>query len=194
MTTTTKLNDSLAFTKKFVMQYQQMGAVVPSSKYLARAMVAALPLIPTGHCIIELGAGTGVFTRQLLNDRPLNRIVAVELDRDMAERLRANCSAATVIEGDAADLAQHLADLKIPLDQIGGVLSAIPFISLPTQVGDRIFHAMADVLTTGKPYVQVTYFSPAWRGFSVWKDFSRHSIKRVWRNLPPAEVMEFYRK
>jgi phospholipid N-methyltransferase len=65
---------------------------------------------------------------------------------------------------------------------------------LPASVGDAIFTAMAQVLTTDKPYVQVTYFSPAWRRFSVWQNFSCHSIKRVWRNLPPAEVMEFYRK
>mgnify|MGYP001598227470 FL=1 len=194
MTLTTKFNETFAFTKKFISHYQQMGAVIPSSRHLAQAMVAALPSIPSGQYIVELGAGTGVFTRQLLVDRPSNPIIAIELDHDMAVRLRIAFPNATIVEGDAAKLSDILSSLNIRHDQVGGVLSAIPFISLPASIGDTIFAAMAEVLTTGKPYMQVTYFSPAWRGFSVWKNFSRRSIKRVWRNVPPAEVMEFYRK
>jgi phospholipid N-methyltransferase len=191
---TTKLNDSFAFTKKFLVKYRQMGAVVPSSKYLARAMVAALPSMTPGKYIIELGAGTGVFTRQLLADRPSNPTVAIELDHDLAVTLRSEYPKATVIEGDASKLSDILASLNIQQDQVGGILSAIPFISLPASIGDSIFSAIADVLTTGMPYIQVTYFSPSWRKFNVWKYFDRPSIKRVWRNVPPAEVMEFIRK
>ena len=194
MNISAKFNDSFAFTKKFLAKYRQMGAVVPSSKYLAKAMAAALPPMPAGQYIIELGAGTGVFTRQLLADRPSNPTIAVELDHDLAETLRVNCPNANVVEGDASKLADILAALNIRHDQVGGVLSAIPFISLPNQIGDSIFSAIADVLATGKPYIQVTYFSPAWRNFGAWKYFERRSIKRVWRNVPPAEVMEFIRK
>lgn len=194
MTLTTKFNETFAFTKKFLSHHQQMGAVVPSSEYLAQAMVAALPPIPSGHYIIELGAGTGVFTRQLLADRPSNPIIAIELDHDMAERLRINCPDATIVEGDAAKLSDILLSLNVRHDQVGGILSAVPFISLPTSIGDAIFSAMAKVLTLNKPFVQVTYFSPAWRRFSVWQHFSRRAIKRVWRNIPPAEVMTFSRK
>jgi phosphatidylethanolamine/phosphatidyl-N-methylethanolamine N-methyltransferase len=194
MTLTAKFTETFAFTKKFISHYQQMGAVVPSSKHLAQAMVAALPPIPSGYCIIELGAGTGVFTRQLLTDRPSNPIIAIELDHDMAERLRINCPGAVIVEGDAAKLSDILLSLNIHREQVGGILSAIPFISLPASLGDSIFTAMAEVLTLDKPYVQVTYFSPAWRRFRVWQNFSCRTIKRVWRNLPPAEVMTFYRK
>jgi phospholipid N-methyltransferase len=157
-------------------------------------MVAALPSMSAGQYIIELGAGTGVFTRQLLEDRPLNPTVAIELDHDLAETLRVNYPDATVIEGDAAKLSDILASLNIRHDQVGGVLSAIPFLSLPTDIGDAIFSALAEVLASGKTYIQVTYFSPKWKGFSAWKYFDRRSIKRVWRNVPPAEVMEFIRK
>jgi phospholipid N-methyltransferase len=194
MNPSAKFTDSFAFTKKFLAKYREMGAVVPSSKYLAKAMVAALPPMPDGQYIIELGAGTGVFTRQLLADRPSNPIIAIELDHDLCETLRASCPNAIIVEGDASKLADILAALNIRHDQIGGVLSAIPFISLPKPIGDSIFSAMADVLAPGKPYVQVTYFSPSWRDFSAWKYFDRRSIKRVWRNVPPAEVMEFIRK
>jgi phospholipid N-methyltransferase len=191
---TTKTNGAFAFTKKFILQYRQMGAVVPSSKYLARAMVAALPTMDAGKYILELGAGTGVFTRQLLADRPSNPVVAIELDHDLAAGLKTNYPNAKVVEGDASKLPDILAGLNIPKDRVGGVLSAIPFLSLPKPVGDSIFAAVADVLDTGKTFVQVTYFSPSWRNFSVWNYFERRSIKRVWRNIPPAEVMEFVRK
>jgi len=194
MNLSTKFNDSFAFTKKFLVKYREMGAVVPSSKYLAKAMAAALPPMSAGQYIIELGAGTGVFTRQLLIDRPSNPTIAIELDHDLAETLRSSCLNATVVEGDASKLSNILINLNISHNQIGGIVSAIPFISLPKPIGDSIFSAVANVLAIGKPYVQVTYFSPAWRNFGVWKYFDRRSIKRVWRNIPPAEVMEFVRK
>ena len=194
MNISAKSSDSFAFTKKFLAKYREMGSVTPSSKYLAHAMVGALPPIPNGQYIIELGAGTGVFTRQLLADRPSNPTIAIELDHDLAESLRANYPNAIIVEGDASKLTDILARLNIRREQIGGILGAIPFISLPTPIGDSIFSAMADTLDAGKPYVQVTYFSPAWRKFSAWKYFDRRSIKRVWRNIPPAEVMEFIRK
>ena len=128
MTLTTKFNETFAFTKKFISHYQQMGAVIPSSRHLAQAMVAALPSIPSGQYIVELGAGTGVFTRQILVDRPSNPIIAIEADHDMAVRLRIAFPNATIVEGDAAKLSDILSSLNIRHDQVGGVLSAIPFI------------------------------------------------------------------
>ena len=154
MTLTTKFNETFAFTKKFISHYQQMGAVVPSSEYLAQAIVAALPPIPSGQYIIELGAGTGVFTRQLLADHPSNPIIAIELDHDMAERLRINCPDATVVEGDAAKLSDILLSLNVRHDQVGGILSAIPFISLPTsdtfKIRAKIYHLGLPCLSTAQ--------------------------------------------
>jgi phospholipid N-methyltransferase len=190
----TTLQDTLAFTRRFIAHYRQIGALVPSSQAVARVMSAAMQPIATGHVIVELGAGTGVFTRQLLRDYPHNPIVAVELDADLAARLRRNCPTAHIVEGDASQLSAHLSALGFTHAQVGGIVSAIPFVSLPDTIRMNIFRAMANVLPTGRPYAQITYFTGAWRKFDLDRWFARDYDQRVWWNVPPAVVMRFIRK
>ena len=65
-------------------------------------LVADAGEIAAGDCVIEVGPGTGTLTEELL-DRGAH-VVAVEIDRDLAELLRgrlAERSNFTLIEGDA---------------------------------------------------------------------------------------------
>jgi 16S rRNA (adenine1518-N6/adenine1519-N6)-dimethyltransferase len=69
---------------------------------LVRA-VAAAGLIQPGDTVIEVGPGTGTLTDELLAS-PAARVVAVEIDRDLAGLLRerfAGNDRFTLIEGDA---------------------------------------------------------------------------------------------
>jgi phosphatidylethanolamine/phosphatidyl-N-methylethanolamine N-methyltransferase len=190
----TTLQDTLAFTRRFITHYRQIGALVPSSQAVARVISAAMQPLATGQVIVELGAGTGVFTRQLLHDYPHNPIVAIELDTDLVTRLRRNCPTAHVVAGDASQLSAHLAELDFTHAQVGGIVSAIPFVSLPAVVRTCIFQAMAEVLPAGRPYAQITYFTGAWRKFDLHQWFTRDHDQRVWWNVPPAVVMRFIRK
>ncbi|QIG96474.1 class I SAM-dependent methyltransferase [Bradyrhizobium sp. 6(2017)] len=75
-------------------------------------IVAALPL-QTAHCVVDLGAGTGKFTRLLLPHlSPTARLVAVEPVAEMSARL-ANEAGIEVINtrADAIDLATGSVDL-----------------------------------------------------------------------------------
>jgi phospholipid N-methyltransferase len=53
------------FLKALWQQPRRMGAVVPSSPYLAAAMVKPIDVNAPGY-VIEIGAGTGAITRALL--------------------------------------------------------------------------------------------------------------------------------
>jgi len=75
-------------------------------------IVAALPL-QTAHCVVDLGAGTGKFTRLLLPRLPATaRLVAVEPVAEMSARL-ANEARVEVMttRADAIDLATGSVDL-----------------------------------------------------------------------------------
>lgn len=68
-------------------------------------LIADAGAIATGDTIIEVGPGTGTLTDELLA-RPAARVVAVEIDRDLAGSLRARLGGEprfTLIEGDALD-------------------------------------------------------------------------------------------
>ena len=59
----TRATEYLDFLAAWVQKPRQTASVVPSSRYLARLMVAQID--PAGGRVLELGGGTGVFTRAI---------------------------------------------------------------------------------------------------------------------------------
>jgi phospholipid N-methyltransferase len=59
----------------------QVGAIAPSGPDLARVIVDTAQ-IEVGHTIVELGAGSGSFTREIVNRHPDNRLFAFEIRAD----------------------------------------------------------------------------------------------------------------
>ena len=57
------MREQLRFAGQMLRNPRSVGAVAPSSKRLARIMVAALGNLEPGSVILELGPGTGAFTR-----------------------------------------------------------------------------------------------------------------------------------
>lgn len=61
-----------SFVSQYIVKPRTVGAIFPSSKYLAAKMVKDIDF-STSSYIVELGAGTGVFTDQLLEKRKRER-------------------------------------------------------------------------------------------------------------------------
>jgi phospholipid N-methyltransferase len=155
-------------------------------------MVTAMGPVAPGKIILELGPGTGVFTRELLRRRPGHRVVAVEFNSAFAKRLRRYLPEVTVVEGCASQLAKHLDRLDISRDQVGAVISGLPLLVLPKEVTSRILESVHEVLPPGARFVQFTYSKRRWRRFSL-QGFHAEASRAVWLNLPPAVVMPFTR-
>ena len=64
--------------ENFLLQYithpRTVGAILPSSKRLARKMVESIDF-ENAKCIVELGPGTGVFTENILKKRNKDTII-----------------------------------------------------------------------------------------------------------------------
>ncbi len=86
-----------------------VGALAPSSRHLAKLMVAD---IGPGSRVIELGAGTGVVTRAILDCgvAPCD-LVVVEQSEAFAEMLGKRFPDITVVVGDALSLNHHMANI-----------------------------------------------------------------------------------
>lgn len=189
---TATMLQSLGFARAFVRDRQHIGACLPSSKALAQAMVRALGPVPEGQVILELGPGTGVFTRALHTAWPQRRLVAVEFMSDFAHKLRLRFPDADVVHGCASALPQHLADCDLQPQQVAGVVSGLPLLSLPEEMREGIFASIRSVLEPGRPYVQFTYAKRSWNKFMP-QGLRLQSSRRVWRNVPPATVLTFVR-
>jgi phosphatidylethanolamine/phosphatidyl-N-methylethanolamine N-methyltransferase len=186
------MRETLQFLGQCAAHIRTTGAVMPSGPYLSRKMVAAMGTILPGQVIIELGPGTGVFTREIRKQYPHHTVVAVEFNEHFAARLRERMHDIHVVTGCASQLRQHLFHLQIDPKQVGAVISGLPLLSLPTELSHRIFSSIADILEPGQRYVQFTYSKRMWKKFQP-TGFRVDPSRFVLFNFPPAVVMPFTR-
>src|SRR5579862_7102231 len=98
-----------SFLKALARNPREIGAISPSSSFLAKEMAAHVVKNPEG-VVVELGGGTGVITQALLKTglRP-NNIIVVESSSELVRKLRRRFPGIQIIEGNAADLMSLLA-------------------------------------------------------------------------------------
>ncbi len=163
-----------------------IGAICPSSRYLARQMARQLPAADDG-LIIELGGGTGVITRALLDHGVApERLKVIEFSSPFVERLRQRFPDIEVIHGNAADLCE-----LIPRDaRIRAIVSSLPLCSLPDSITQSILRQWQTLLQDGGVAIQFTYNLrlPKWRSYL---QAHQTDSKVVWANLPPANITTF---
>jgi phospholipid N-methyltransferase len=186
------MRETVHFLQQFLAQFRQTGALFPSSQLLARAMVNNIPPLKPGEVIVELGPGTGVFTRELSRRFPMHLIVAIEFNHTFAARLQERMPRVCVVEGCASQLRHFLEELEIKPETVGSIVSGLPLLSLPAALRDEIFAGIASCLLPGKRYIQFTYSKRAWKHVSP-PGFRLERTQKVWLNLPPAEVLPFTR-
>lgn len=187
------MKDTLLFVGQMARRWRTTGAVVPSSRGLTRGMVDAVGDVAPGQVILELGPGTGVFTRALAERFPHARLLAVEVNPTFADRLAATAPpTAEVVRGCASELPALLAARGLGPDDVAAVVSGLPLLSLPGDLPERVLAAVAAVLRPGRRYVQFTYSVRAWRRFAT-PGFERRPSRKVWLNIPPANVLTFVR-
>ena len=83
-----QLKESMTFLKRFAKSPRRIGSVAPSSKFLTRAMLDSVDW-ENARFIAELGAGTGVFTREIVRRaRPDAKILVFEIDPALQKLIR----------------------------------------------------------------------------------------------------------
>jgi phospholipid N-methyltransferase len=172
-----------------------MSAISPSSPQLARQMVAELPA--DARRVVELGAGTGVFTRALVAHGIAPRdLMVLELNAELHAHLQAMFPAVHVQHGDARALVRLATDCGYAEDgPADAVISGLGMLSMPRQVQHDILAAAFDCLQPQGRFIQFTYGPSAPVAHEVLDALDIHARRGafVWRNLPPATVFVFTR-
>ncbi|MFM2296098.1 MAG: hypothetical protein RLZZ350_2511 [Verrucomicrobiota bacterium] len=186
------LKDTKFFVQEWLANPQHTGAIAPSSPRLAAAMARWLPKDPNSF-VVELGPGTGAVTGALLK-RGLreDRLVAIEQNPRMAERLQKKFPRACVIEGDAWKLDELLAAELPPGAKVGAVFSSLPIMNFPKPHAEALAEKIHAVLHARGTWVQYSYLI-ALEKLPGSGRFNRLGSDMVWLNLPPARV-SVYRK
>ena len=134
---------------------KNIGAIVPSSRALARAIAAQLDPACPGP-VLELGPGTGVITEAILRRGVApERLILVEFDPHMAACLTRRFEGVQVIEGDAFDLGRTLGPLAG--QPFSGIVSGLPLLNFPTVRRRAYVEGVCRLLSPGAPFVQFSY-------------------------------------
>jgi len=168
----------------------KVGALIPASKHLARAM--AEQIAPEAGLVVELGGGTGSVTQALLEaGLPPERLIVLERDPVFYAHLKKRFPLVKIVRGDATRLRALLAPLGI--HRVTAVVSSLPLLSMPVHLRQKIVEESFAVLTERGTFIQYTYgaFSPLRRRKCGLKG---EVAERVWRNFPPAAVWRFRRR
>ena len=137
------ITDRLRFLRAFAANPRQVGAILPTSRYAVRDMLD-LGDVPGARLVVELGAGTGVQTGEILSRMaPDARLVALEIDPDLARLLgeRFADPRLQVVCGSAEHLEKHLAGERADV-----LVCALPFTSLEPDLRRRILDSLPGAL------------------------------------------------
>lgn len=180
------MDASSAFLRAWIRSPRSVGMVCPSGHCLARSMASLVPLKGDG-LVVELGAGTGTVTRQLLDvGISPRRLVVVDQSPDMTALLRERFPDLAVLEADACRLEQLLPRER----EVDCIVSSLPLLSLREDIRARIILAMCGTLREGGMLIQYTY---SWRRANAYltEGFQCVGSRQIWHNVPPARVFRF---
>ncbi len=183
------LADNLRFLKALITRPKNVGAIVPSSAALARAIAQGIDINRTGP-VLELGPGTGVLTQAILErDIAPERLTLVEYDAEMAAHLAHRFPRVHVLQGDAFDLERTLRNRHGEL--FSAIVSGLPLLNFPLALRKSYMEGLIARLEHGAPVIQFSYGTQAPVEAPPGCSVSRAAL--VWANIPPARVW-IYRK
>ncbi len=185
------LKEGELFFRQWLRSPKSVGSILPSSRALCRTIASEVRWHP-GAYVVELGGGTGVITKALIERGvPPERLVVVELDDALFAYLRQQFPKSPVVQGDAARLGEILAGLGI--DRVSAVVSGLPMLNMPESFQRRVVEESFRAMGEDGIMLQYTYLPrcpiPADK-FGLEAEL----VGFVWRNLPPATVWRLRRK
>ncbi|MDZ7881118.1 MAG: rRNA adenine N-6-methyltransferase family protein [Saprospiraceae bacterium] len=177
----------LSFLKESIRSIRTTGAVMRSSRWLVREMLEPIDF-NKAKIIVELGAGSGAFTKELLSQMlPDTHLVSFEINPQFCKILRGAISDPRfiLIEDSATTLPEHLK--KLGFGQADYIISGIPFVTLPTVLVHQIVTTAHKSLHKNGLFIQFHYSSLIQKMYQEF--FGNVEVRLVPLNIPPAFVM-----
>jgi phosphatidylethanolamine/phosphatidyl-N-methylethanolamine N-methyltransferase len=180
------MNQKRSFIKNFWKDKKMVGSMTPSSRFLAKKMLAPIDFI-TAKVIIELGPGTGVFTRKIIENMHHDALFLVfELNDSFISLLqkKINDPRVHLIHDSAEKMKEYL--LKFGVEKADAIISSLPLANFPEKLKNSLLQESHTVLNDNGRFIQFQYSLNAKK--SIKKAFQRVSISFTPANFPPAFI------
>ena len=190
-----KPHPSLLFLKEMLRDPLHVAAVTPSSVRLAELVVAALPR-QRDLRVIELGGGTGSFTRAMLAAGVrLENLMVIERSPALHSYLVESFPQLHIARGDAMEIAAIGRATGFDSAPPHAVVSGLPMASMGARVKAAILSGAFELMGPAGVLLQFTY---AWKapisdGLLQKLGLRVRRAGRTLRNMPPATVYVFER-
>ena len=174
------------FFKEFLKNRSTVGALSPSSRSLARSIIAPIDFNKAVN-IVEFGPGTGVFTKELLKRmKPEAKLFVFETQKSFCDMIAEEIKDdRMILINDTAEkigdyLAQH------GLKEADYIVSSLPFTVIPTQIKNSILNQAVKYLSKKGLFTQYQYSLNAHKLLK--SKFKEVKVRLSPFNLPPAFI------
>jgi len=178
--------------REFIRDPVCLGAVAPSGRELASLTVDSADIQP-GHVVVELGAGTGPMTAQIVRCHPDNPFLALEPKSALASALRERFPDVKVDERYCQRLPEICGEWGHA--RVDRIVSSLPWAIWAPEVQEAAFDGILRVMNPGGRMVTFTYahsqMLPAAMRFKRTLEARFSSVRKTriaWANIPPALV------
>ncbi len=187
-----------AFAVEALTDFQTIGAVAPSSRFLAQAMLQPLPLEKT-KVVVELGSGTGVMTQALLNLIPFDAtLFAFEINPRFLQHLKSTVSDPRLVLINASAESIEMELRRRGYKHADAVVSSLALGFMSNAQRHALLSGIGSLLDETGVFTQYQYLHSLQLQNGQLKKFSVSRLLRqyfssvyrrtIWRNLPPAFV------
>ena len=178
-------SDRILLLRKFFSNAKTVATIAPSSRALSRAILSGIDWSNT-NTVVELGAGTGPITKQLVAAAPPEvRLIANEFLPEFCAALRQKFPSLDVVEGDARRLTEMLAERGIT--NVDYVLSGLPLTHFLAADRDAVIDQAGLLLGPDGEFRQLT--TAPWLYRKLYRRYFREvRFRLVMWNLPPGGV------
>jgi phosphatidylethanolamine/phosphatidyl-N-methylethanolamine N-methyltransferase len=185
-TKTCEVSDNVTFLRQWIRKPLGVASVVPSGRALAKLMTSEISG-ETGP-VLELGPGTGVFTKLLLERGVAERdVTLIECDPNFTRLLALRYPTARLVNMDASQLGESGLFAE---RQAGAAISGLPLLSMPQKVVMAILSAVFGSIEEGGHLYQFTYGPKCPVPHGVMTALGLKATRIGWTplNFPPASV------
>ena len=192
------MDNATALLLQFIRHPGRVGALAPSSRRLARTIVA-WPDLDNARAVAEVGTGTGVFTEAILESLgPDCRFFGIEIDARLVNVARKRHPNVTIHHDSVANIKEICRTEDVP--GLDCVICGLPWAAFSAPVQKEFMDAITAVLRPGGQFGTFAYrqslLTRSGRRFQsqLHRYFGSVSRSRtVWRNFPPAFVYQCMR-
>jgi phosphatidylethanolamine/phosphatidyl-N-methylethanolamine N-methyltransferase len=175
-----------SFLKEFIRENKTVGSLTPSSRFLASKMLENIDYSKS-KVIVELGPGTGVFTRKIVKQLPENVFLLVfELNEEFYLQIKNefNQPNVIIIHDSADQLFNYLKEYNFERADV--VISSLPLANFDESLRSSILSKVYEILHEDGKFIQFQYSLQSKKALKCL--FKEVKIGFTALNIPPAFV------